>query len=106
MEETMKTMPAGEFKARCLRVMEEVKKYRTPVVITKKGKPVAKLVPPDEPRKDVFGCMAGTIKILGDVEAPVLPPIDEWDIAGGIDWAARPEPTPRRTKTTRRKQSR
>ena len=41
----MKTMPAGEFKARCLRVMEEVKKYRTPVLITKKGRPVAKLVP-------------------------------------------------------------
>src|SRR2546422_8492120 len=39
------------------------------VVITKKGKPVAKLVPPDEPRKDVFGCMAGTIKILRDMES-------------------------------------
>lgn len=68
----MKTMPAGEFKARCLRVMEDVKKYRTPVVISKKGKPVAKLVPPDEPAKDVFGCMAGTAKIVGDVESPVL----------------------------------
>src|SRR3989449_11754774 len=76
------------------------------VVITKKGKPVAKLVPPDEPRKDVFGCMAGTIKILRDMESPVLPPSDEWDIAWGIDWAARPEPTPRRKKTTRRKQAR
>ena len=41
----MKKMPAAEFKARCLRVMEEVKRYRTPVVITKKGVPVAKLVP-------------------------------------------------------------
>src|SRR5207244_6950755 len=91
-EEDMKTMPAGEFKARCLRVMEEVKKYRTPVVITKKGKPVAKLVPPDEPRKDVFGCMAGTIKILGDVESPVLPPIDTAKIARSIHWPARPTP--------------
>ena len=68
----MKTMPAGQFKARCLRVMEEVKKYRTPVVITKKGRPVAKLVPADTPAADVFGCMAGTAKIVGDVEAPVL----------------------------------
>jgi prevent-host-death family protein len=65
-------MPAGEFKARCLRVMEEVKKYRTPVVITKKGRPVAKLVPPDAPAADVFGCMAGTARIVGDIEAPVL----------------------------------
>ena len=69
----MKTMPAGEFKARCLRVMEEVRKYRTPVVITKKGRPVAKLVPPDTSDPDVFGCMAGTARIVGDVEAPVVP---------------------------------
>jgi antitoxin (DNA-binding transcriptional repressor) of toxin-antitoxin stability system len=52
--------------------MEEVKKYRTPVVITKKGRPVAKLVPPDAPAADVFGCMAGTARIVGDIEAPVL----------------------------------
>jgi prevent-host-death family protein len=69
----MKSMPAGEFKARCLRVMEEVRKYRTPVVITKKGRPVAKLVPPDAPVSDVFGCMTGTARIVGDLEAPVLP---------------------------------
>ena len=68
----MKTMPAGEFKARCLRVMEDVKKYRTPVVITKKGRPVAKLVPPDTPVTDVFGCMVGTARIVGDVEEPIL----------------------------------
>jgi len=70
----MKKMPAGEFKARCLRVMEEVKRYRTPVVITKKGVPVAKLVPPDEEATDVFGCMAGTAEITGDVETPVVRP--------------------------------
>ena len=77
----MKTMPAGEFKARCLRVMEEVRKYRTPVVITKKGRPVAKLVPPDEPARDILGCMAGTATILGDVEAPVFPP-EAWQALG------------------------
>lgn len=72
-------MPAGEFKARCLRVMEDVRKYRVPVVITKKGRPVAKLVPADEPAGDVFGCMAGTAKIVGDVESPVLP-AETWDV--------------------------
>jgi prevent-host-death family protein len=77
----MKTMPAGQFKARCLRVMEEVKKYRTPVVITKKGRPVAKLVPADTPAADVFGCMAGTARIVGDVEAPVLG-AKAWDAIG------------------------
>ena len=69
----MKHMPAGEFKARCLRVMEDVRKYRSAVVITKKGRPVAKLVPADDAEPDVFGCMAGTADIVGDVEAPVLP---------------------------------
>ena len=77
----MKTMPAGQFKARCLRVMEEVKKYRTPVVITKKGRPVAKLVPVDTPATDVFGCMVGTARIAGDVEAPVLA-ANAWDAIG------------------------
>lgn len=74
-------MPAGEFKARCLRVMEEVKKYRTSVLITKKGRPVAKLVPPDAPATDVFGCMVGTARIVGDVEAPVLP-AETWKAMG------------------------
>ena len=77
----MKTMPAGEFKARCLRVMEEVKKYRTPVVITKKGRPVAKLVPPDASATGVFGCMSGSARIVGDIEAPVVA-AGTWSAAG------------------------
>jgi prevent-host-death family protein len=81
MGETMKTMPAGEFKARCLRVMEDVKKYRTPVVITKKGRAVAKLVPVDDPVTDPFGCMAGTAKIVGDIEAPVVD-ASAWEALG------------------------
>jgi prevent-host-death family protein len=83
----MKTMPAGEFKAKCLRVMEEVRKYRTPVTITKKGRPVAKLVPPDEPKRTIFGCMAEKIRIVGDVESPVLPHMREWDMYR-LPWAA------------------
>ena len=81
-------MPAGEFKARCLRVMEDVKKYRTPVVITKKGRPVAKLVPPDEPATDVFGCMAGSARIVGDIEAPALA-AETWRAVGGKSVARR-----------------
>lgn len=69
----MKKMAAGQFKAHCLRVMDEVRARRQPVVITKKGVPVAKLVPADAASTDVFGCMAGTAEILGDIEAPVVP---------------------------------
>ena len=66
-------MPAGEFKARCLRVMDEVHARREPVVITKKGVPVAKLAPAAERPTEVFGCMAGTAEIIGDIEVPILP---------------------------------
>ena len=94
-------MPAGQFKAQCLRVMEEVKKYRTPVVITKKGRPVAKLVPADTPAADVFGCVAGTAKIVGDVEAPVLP-AEAWDaVAVGRGASARGNKRARSRRATR-----
>ena len=56
----MKTMQAGEFKARCLKVMDQVQKTREPLVITKRGKPVAKLVPADKPANDIFGCLQGS----------------------------------------------
>jgi prevent-host-death family protein len=75
----MKTMPAGEFKARCLRVMDAVQSTREAVVITKKGKPVAKLVPADSAAPDIFGCMAGQIEILGDIESPILP-AEDWEM--------------------------
>jgi antitoxin (DNA-binding transcriptional repressor) of toxin-antitoxin stability system len=58
MEETMKRIPAGQFKA--------------PVVITKKGRRVARLVARDEPAPEVFGCMAGTAEVAGDLEATVV----------------------------------
>ena len=74
----MKTIAAGAFKARCLRVMDEVQRRRQPVVITKRGKPVAKLVPVDGPGDRVFGALRGKIEIRGDIVAPVLSP-DAWD---------------------------
>jgi prevent-host-death family protein len=64
-------MPAGEFKARCLAVMERVARDRVPLVITKRGRAVAKLVPADEEPRHLFGYMAGTIEILGDVVSPL-----------------------------------
>lgn len=74
----MKTLPAGEFKAKCLSVMEEVNLNREPVLITKRGKPLAKLIPPDKPSKDLIGRLKGIIKITGDIESPIEPP-EEWE---------------------------
>jgi prevent-host-death family protein len=75
----MKTMPAGQFKARCLQVMEDVQSTRESVVITKRGRPVAKLVPADGQPDDVFGCMKGEIEIVGDIVSPAVP-LKDWEI--------------------------
>ena len=72
----MRTVPAGEFKARCLRIMEEVRSKRLTVLITKKGRPVAKLVPADDDADEVFGRLRGILEIAGDVESPVAKPED------------------------------
>jgi prevent-host-death family protein len=74
----MKTMGAGEFKAHCLQLLDQVRKTRTPLVITKRGKPVAKLVPPDEPPSPVFDSLKGKIEILGDIESPITP-LEDWE---------------------------
>ena len=70
----MKTMAAGEFKAKCLKVMDRVDATREPVLITKKGRPVAKLVPVNSAVQEFFGCLAGVMEIVGDIESPLEPP--------------------------------
>jgi prevent-host-death family protein len=76
----MRTMAASEFKARCLRVMEEVRTRRESVLITKKGRPVARIVPAEKPREDIFGCLKDIVQITGDIESPVVPSSD-WEQA-------------------------
>lgn len=64
-------IPAGEFKAKCLQLMDEVQEKRQPLVITKRGKPVAKLVPVDDTPPKLFGALKGTVQICGDIVAPI-----------------------------------
>ncbi|HZQ19840.1 MAG TPA: type II toxin-antitoxin system Phd/YefM family antitoxin [Terriglobales bacterium] len=77
----MKEMAAGEFKAKCLRVMDQVQKTREPVLITKRGKPVAQLVPAPGSPEDIFDYMKGKVTIPDnvDVVSPVIPE-DEWEM--------------------------
>lgn len=64
----MVKVAATEFKARCLELMDRVAERRETYVITKRGRPVARLVPADVPaRKSSFGCMAGEMQIVGDL---------------------------------------
>ena len=68
-------IPAGQFKARCLQLMDVVEETGREVVITKRGRPVARLVPIAEAAaRDVFGCMRGTVTVVGDIVAPLKEP--------------------------------
>ena len=72
----MKTVKASEFKAKCLQLMDEVAETGEPIVITKKGKPVARLAPISDGLKSILGLHKDQIEFLGDI----MSPIDvEWD---------------------------
>jgi len=73
----MKTkIAAGEFKAKCLGLLDEVERNRKEIIITKRGRAVARLLPADEEPPRVFGRMKGSVEILGDLIAPVS---ERWD---------------------------
>ena len=78
----MRTMAAGKFKIHCLAVMDEVQSKRQAVLITKRGKPVAKLVPVDKEKDDIFGFLKGKgqIEIKGDIVAPAFSPAEWGDL--------------------------
>ncbi len=65
------TMSATEFRARCLGLIDEVAETGREIVITKRGKPVARLVPYRRKPKSLFGIGRGRIEILGDIVSPM-----------------------------------
>ena len=62
---------AADFKAHCLKLLDEVARRRRPITVTKRGKPIAKLVPVEEDSIDIYGRMAGTVTICGDIVGPI-----------------------------------
>lgn len=76
----MKQIAISEFKAKCLAILDQVQKTKRPVRITRRGKPIAEVVPPSpESRKDIFGFMRGSVEILGDIIEPAGDP-DDWEV--------------------------
>jgi prevent-host-death family protein len=73
----MKKMAAGSFKTNCLAIMDEVQAKRETVVITKRGKPVAKLVPVNTDTDEIYNFLAGKGAVAGDIVSPALSP-EEW----------------------------
>ena len=76
-----RTIKASEFKATCLRLMDEVAKSGKEIVITKNGRPTARLVPYRKRFRDWFGADRGSIEILGDIISPI-----------DVEWEAEADP--------------
>jgi prevent-host-death family protein len=76
-----RVIKASEFKATCLKLMDEVAENGGEIVITKNGRPTAKLVAYREKPRSLFGIDRGKLEILGDVVAPV-----------GTQWEADSDP--------------
>ena len=77
------TVSISEFKAKCLALVDRVKKTGQPLLITKRGEPIAQILPPPEGEKPMswLGCMRGTRTIIDDVISPAADE-EEWEVLG------------------------
>ena len=71
---TKRHVPAGQFKAQCLALLDEVASTGRPLVVTKRGRPVAEVVPVEPPKS-----LAGTVEILVSEEELIAPIDERWD---------------------------
>ena len=80
MASPLEEVSISQFKAKCLRLLEQVRKTRKPLRVTKFGKPVADIVPAavTVDRASWFGSMKDSGKILGDIVSPANDP-EEWE---------------------------
>ena len=79
----VRTIKASEFKARCLKLMDEVAETGEEIVITKYGKPVSKLAPYRKKPQTLFGIDRGRFEIVGDIDEPIDV---EWEAESGKNW--------------------
>ena len=77
----VRTMKASEFKAKCLKLMDEVAESGREIIITKNGRPVSRLTPYRKRPATFFGVDKGKIKILGDIVSPLDV---EWEADQGL----------------------
>lgn len=80
-----RTIAAGEFKAKCLRIMDEVNESGICLIVTKRGKPVMRVSPFVDRKKkkhDIFGRMIGKMEIVGDPDDLIKPvfPLEDYDM--------------------------
>jgi prevent-host-death family protein len=71
------TIAAGEFKSKCLKLLDQVAGERQTLVITKHGRPVAQVVPMPATEGDLVGSMRGSVLWEGDIISPLE---NEWEV--------------------------
>lgn len=73
----MKKMSAADFKTHCLSVMDDVAESGEPIVVTKRGKPVVRVMSVEEPIQ-ILGRLQGLFEVRGNITDPAIPP-EDWD---------------------------
>ncbi|MDQ3032741.1 MAG: type II toxin-antitoxin system Phd/YefM family antitoxin [Myxococcota bacterium] len=96
----MRTVAITEFKARCLSLLEDVARTGEPLVVTKRGKPLARVIPSGPDVKYPQDTLAGTVEIVGDVVAPVFA-AGAWNASRGVLLSQEDAPT--RARKARRR---
>jgi prevent-host-death family protein len=74
----MQKIPAGQFKAQCLALMDRVAESGQPLMVTKHGKPVALVMRVESNDDEIFGFLAGKGRIVGDIENTI--PFSDWNL--------------------------
>jgi len=86
-----RTVPAGEFKTTCLRLMDEVQETGREIIVTKHRRPVVRVSPfrPEQPR--LVGSCVGQLRILADIDSEPAIPADDWDMLADHGTTDRPD---------------
>lgn len=73
-KKSIQEIAISEFKAKCLSLLEEVNKTKTPLRVTRRGKPIADVIPAssEAEERSWIGSMAGSLEIVGDIVSPVI----------------------------------
>ena len=84
MEEDIEVMAISKFKATCLAVLKRVRRTGRPILITRRGEPIAEVIPPRPPVRESgwLGSMATHATVTGDIVDPLVPAA-EWEALAG-----------------------
>ncbi|HEU5411000.1 MAG TPA: type II toxin-antitoxin system Phd/YefM family antitoxin [Candidatus Acidoferrales bacterium] len=74
MKKSKHEVAISEFKAKCLSLLDEVSKTKIPLRVTRRGKPIADVIPAQDTSDNHgwIGSMAGSVEITGDIVSPVI----------------------------------